>query len=296
MPPINIRHLSNYSVNRLVRYAVERKIISKKRIDKMNREEIKERIVAELTKSAMIIQRNFRRFLAIRQLNDLKVQKLPPKCHNSETLLGDNITDIPTHYLYSSDGYVFDLREIKTLYKNPYTNIPFEIGTMNQIYRILGYLRNAGYPVEIDNDIPISSELTALTSSFFNRLTDLKSYPNMELFIKFNHTKLFYYFNYICKFQLIQDVIYLGDIMEIQRLYRSCSIDIFDDNGDVDDKACEKIEANIQTFRYFVLHVLMVMVEFRGDFKEELRALILSEAIRDDIIDAYNNKDYRNFL
>lgn len=298
--PINIRHINNYSRNRLSRFAIKKHIIKEKHIDRMDRAEIKDRIIDHLNDSATLIQKTFRGFLSRRFCNDLKTQIIPQKAepYNNETLLGESIYDIPEYYIYTLDRYVFDIREIKHMNKNPYTNSPFDEKTMSQIRRIVDYLYYSKIPIDIENNIPISSELTAITSSFFNRLTELKSYPDMELFVSFNPTKLLYYFNYIAKFEVIKEVIYLGDIMEIQRLYRACSsdsIDIFDDNGDMIDEECAKIDANISAFRYFLVHILMVILNYNDD-QSETRALILAESIRNDIIDAYNNKDYRNYL
>ena len=85
---------------------------------------------------------------------------------------------------------------------------------------------------------------------------------------------------------IIREQLNLSDIMQIQQLYRSCEyIDIFDDNHDI----------QVEKFRYFVIHILMLVINI-NDGKEETRAIIISESIRDDIIDAYNRRDYRDIL
>lgn len=301
---LDINRLSSYSKSKLIKLAISRKLIGKNRARRLNENELKDRIINKLDKSVMMIQKTFRGYIARRNLMDIKSCQLPPKYYNNETILGDSVKDIPNEYIYTYEGYVYDIREIKNMYKNPYTNIQFPDIIKMQIDRIINNLRKKNINTEIDNNIPISSELTVITTSLFNRLTELESYPNMELFIKYSYVKLYYYFKYINMFSIIEDVVYIGDQMELSKLYRECSylhdeIDLTDSETEttindsiiIDKK--KNLVCYIQKYKYFLIHILLSILQI-NDIHTKTRALIISECIRPDIIFAYNNREYRN--
>ena len=91
-------------------------------------------------KSAIIIQRSFRRYINyMKYLDDLAQTKDLLKSYiNIETILGDKIEDIDENFFYTVDNFAFDVREIyKNNLINPYTNLPFNSNSKKQLNRIL---------------------------------------------------------------------------------------------------------------------------------------------------------------
>ena len=174
---------NNLSLQGLKKFIHEKKISTTKLLNKIKNKKNLFKIIQNynLDQSAICLQSHFRRKIAQNLLNDLKSQKinLTETYHNDSNLCGDELKDIPKHFLFHYQSYIFDLRELYKNYHlnqkliNPYTNQEFEESTKTQIIRICKKLQAENHTLLEENIIPEDSILTVKFGNFYSRLNDL---------------------------------------------------------------------------------------------------------------------------
>lgn len=230
-------------------------------------------------KNVIIIQKNVRKYLKKLEIDDenSQIRNSDNKYINDETILGDKIENIEKQYFYTTNNFAFDIREIyKNNFVNPYTNIMFDEKIIRQIKRIIRKNNKNNYSIEIKNAIPCKSELSVMISNFFNKMLKLKTYPNVDAFHKYNIFELFIFICYLIKFEIIKNCVTYHDIKRLKEFYQKCEDD---DANDINE------------FKFYVM-ILLNKILNDGTQHLETIALIISESMVIDIIQAYYNREY----
>ena len=255
---------------------VKKQKLNKKKTQQKKRalqEKIK-RIQREKTKriqqeAAVQIQKVVRGYLARQYYEELLCTTLikDKEYRNTETLIGDPIEDIDKCFIFINQSYVLDMREIikYETKKNPYTNIPFDTFSDKLIKKIIYKLNEEGISLVINNDIPLESEITALTTTVFNLLSRNDTYPDIMTFNDYDIEQLYVYFKYIVSFDLIDKAITYAETRRIYNFYNNY---------------------NHLKLRYYILITLKKIITI-DDEHSDTRSIIITETIRDDIIDIY---------
>ncbi len=276
MPPFHFKHIN---IKKLRKYLLLNKALSKTNI---NRIKHKNELVSEADKfykkyckpSAINIQSKWRTYLARRQLEDLKAQKKDKKkYYNKETLLGDKVKDIDDEYFYTTNNFAFDIRELKQVEKNPYTNCPFSSKEEKQINRILDNLESNNISTDIDNEIPFESMYTSSLANVFSKLEQSGTYSNLEVFKNFNAKELLIFIKFLKQCPIIFENMDYNNFRHIRELY---------------------YDGPNEQFKYSIIKFLEYLLD-SNPINQDIIALVISEAIRPDIIGAYNNKEYLNY-
>jgi len=232
-------------------------------------------------KSATIIQKSVRVYLK-KLINDDKLAQTKDMSKtyiNNTTLIGDDIENINDDYFYTVDNFAFDIREIyKNNLKNPYTNLPFSGKSRKQLERIIRRYKKNQISLEIKNNIPSQFELSSMISNFFSKLTSHNTYPNVDIFINYNTYELYIFMKFIFKFQIINSYINYYDKERLNKYYKDCE--------DTDD-------SSISEFKFYVIFLLNKILNPAYENIETV-ALIISESIMVNIIQAYRNREFQN--
>ena len=148
-----------------------------------------------------------------------------------------------------------------------------------QINRILNSYKIHNISIEIKNNIPSEYEYSCMLSNFFSKLTQLQTYPNVDVFNNYNVHELLVYLKFIFKFNIIDDLL---DDTEKDRLcdfYSKCD----DDNT----------QENISEFKYYTIYILNKIVNNNNENKDTI-ALIITEAMMSTIIQAYSDREFEH--
>jgi len=252
----------NLSKKRLKAYAIDAGIV-KPRSRFKTRDELMRVIERVRIEKAIVLQSVFRQHLAYLEIEDRRSQIREPdhEWRNSETLLGDNIYEIPLDYFYSVDGYAFDIRELnQTRGRNPYINLPFATKIKNQINRIITSLQKRNISIEIENPIPIDSQISATLTDVCNRLGDFGHSVAPQIFIDWTT----YYMNAFYKRINEHPIIYqkIGYVEHVE------FIDAYESN-------------DLNKMRYHCLEILKQLI-FTNDETVDIRILIIANALNDN--------------
>jgi len=208
---------NSLSLQGLKKFIHEKKISTTNLLNKIKNKKNLFKIIQNynLSQSAICLQSHFRRKIAQNLLSDLKSQKinLTDTYHNDSNLCGDEIKDIPKHFIFHYQSYIFDLRELYKNYHlnqkliNPYTNQEFEESTKTQIIRICKRLQAENYTLLEENIIPEDSVLTVKFGNFYSRLNDLHCYTDSKTFNSFVLSDLYDFSRHILSNRFIQTVV-----------------------------------------------------------------------------------------
>lgn len=208
-----IRDYKSLPFNSLKKLVRENKIIKPALLGRIRKKKSLTDIVEEhnYQRALVFIQSHIRRKIAQNKLKDFKSQTVykDDKFNNDSNLLGDDILkDVPDYYRYKFNNYIFDLRELYKNYKinqkfiNPYTNEKLPKETQNQIKRIFWRIENKKIPLILPNEQPINS-ISLLFNNFYDKLSDLDCYPNINSFNNHTIDELNIYIHNILRNELI---------------------------------------------------------------------------------------------
>lgn len=275
------------SVDKIRQYILDKRIMKKVDLDKVKQVRTLCFIVKKKRiKSAIIIQRNFRQYLYKLTFEDRmsQIKDMNRIYINTETLLGDNIENIDPLFFYTTNNFAFDIREIyKNDFINPYTNLPFNDQVEKQLLRLIKNYKYNNISLEITNIVPSEFELSVMMSNFFSKMTQYNTYPNIDVFIEYNTYELYIYMHYIFKFHMIKECLHYDEINRLHDFYNNHQHDITNDIAN-------------NEFNYYAIYLLNKIINLQQHPNIQTIALIISEAMMTDIVQAYSDKEYEHVV
>lgn len=237
----------------------------------------KRRKLIRFIKNAMAykIQKAIRNYL-IRMINkDEASMKNEGDYRNSTTLIGTKLDDVDKRYFYKNKRYFFDIRELETLDRHPYTNEQFSESDKRQIRRILYYLKTTYYQYREINDeeeISIDNKISGLRTSVINIIERYGSYVSMNVLKNYLSTDLFLYIKRIFSYTIMSNT--LGEeYTNINfRIYIHYVRYIKAINLELEESYCKELK---NKFEYLVYKTLYDILNINDDLRES-RALLLS--------------------
>ena len=173
----------------------------------------KKRKLVRIIKNVMAIrlQKAYRKY-SQRMINkDEKSMINDGEYCNDSTLTGVQLEDVNEKYFYKNDGYFFDIRELETMDKHPYTNKEFSLENKRQIKRILYYLKTNYYSYrelnEEDDNMSPSEVYTAYKTDVFKKIEETGIYLPIDIFDKYTIMQLHIFLGILFNYILIKDTI-----------------------------------------------------------------------------------------
>ena len=272
-------------------YMIHKKIFKKNRISRIRQ---KITLIKHLdnyyNKNTIIIQNSYRSYVA----RNKYAQQLSKKFNNDTNLLGTEYVNIPKIFRYHLDKYFFDIRElnihIKNHTKNPYTNIDFTEDEFNKILKTITDLTCSGHNISIILTENTNLKYSMLVNDFCTRLSEFGNYPDFTTFEKYSYYELLTYLKYVKKFVIISNKIgveqYKSIIKSYNKYYRKYKNNIFVQSG-------PNNSPKLHSFLRKTMQLLSDLLTL--DFDDDIRALILSDSIKTNILGDYNDKSYENY-
>jgi hypothetical protein len=255
--------LNSHSYNKLQKIAIKKKVIRKHDKHVYSRKKLLNRILKFYYNKVRIIERFYmqsvKKILIKSQLQFI----------NDETILGDPVINIPKIFKYSFKLYAFDIRELYKIITikniNPYTNNQFPYYVKTRVFNIITYLKHNKISIDFENTIPLESIISVKMTNFLTILSDLQTYPNIEIFLNYTPQQLFYYMKYIRLNNLIREKFVFSMYSDIKRHY---------------------IQYDNIKFKLELINSLLIVININDNY-QHTRALILSNALVSNIQQYY---------
>ena len=203
---------------------------------------------------------------------------------NDSTLTCIELDYMDKRYFYKNNGYFFDIRELETSKKHPYTNKDFTLEDKRQIKRILYFLKSRYYSYrelnEEDYELNLQERYTAYKTDVIKKIESEGVYLPINVFNSYSIVEIFYFSIILLNWRLIKSIPDIDNYRKII-IYNYKKYTYYYNLSDVPQLYFNQVKLD---FKYSVIRFLDYITSIDDDNKISRCLIVKNTMIPIDII------------